>query len=122
MNEIINQIILGIESGSIYALIALGYTMVYGIIRLINFAHGDFIMVACYMIYTFFFLSKMDLVLAIVLSMLITVLLGILTERIAYRPLRKKKSPRQDGFTAEFYKTSNEATTTSIYKVCQKNP
>lgn len=93
MNEIINQIILGIESGSIYALIALGYTMVYGIIRLINFAHGDFIMVACYMIYTFFFLSKMDLVLAIVLSMLITVLLGILTERIAYRPLRKKKSP-----------------------------
>lgn len=93
MNNIINQIILGIEQGSIYALIALGYTMVYGIIRLINFAHGDFIMVSSYMIYTFLYLLGMHIALAIALSMLVTIVIGMLTERIAYRPLRKKNSP-----------------------------
>ncbi len=50
--QIINQLIIGLQTGSIYALVAVGYTMVYGIIKLINFAHGDFIMVATFMIYT----------------------------------------------------------------------
>ncbi|MFA5764712.1 MAG: branched-chain amino acid ABC transporter permease, partial [Bacilli bacterium] len=52
MSNIINQLINGIQKGSIYALVALGYTMVYGIIKLINFAHGDFIMVACFVTYS----------------------------------------------------------------------
>lgn len=93
MSEIINQIIIGIPMGSIYALVALGYTMVYGIIKLINFAHGDFIMVACFMLYTFIILLKLPAILGIILAILITIILGVLTEKVAYRPLRKKRSP-----------------------------
>lgn len=93
MSEIINQIIIGIQMGSIYALVALGYTMVYGIIKLINFAHGDFIMVACFMLYTFIILLKLPAILGIILAILITIILGVLTEKVAYRPLRKKRSP-----------------------------
>ncbi len=93
MSDIINQIILGIQTGSIYALVAIGYTMVYGIIRLINFAHGDFIMVACFMMYTFWYMLGLPAILGIIISILLTIVLGLLTERIAYRPLRKNNSP-----------------------------
>lgn len=93
MSDIINQIILGIQTGSIYALVAIGYTMVYGIIRLINFAHGDFIMVACFMMYTFWYMLGLPAFLGIIISILLTIVLGLLTERIAYRPLRKNNSP-----------------------------
>ena len=93
MSEIVNQIIIGIQMGSIYALVALGYTMVYGIIKLINFAHGDFIMVACFMLYTFIIILKLPAILGLILAILITIIIGVLTERVAYRPLRKKKSP-----------------------------
>lgn len=93
MSEIINQIIIGIQTGSIYALVALGYTMVYGIIKLINFAHGDFIMVTCFVLYTFIILLKLPAILGIILAILITIILGVLTEKVAYRPLRKKRSP-----------------------------
>lgn len=93
MSEIINQIIIGIQTGSIYALVALGYTMVYGIIKLINFAHGDFIMVTCFVLYTFIILLKLPTILSIILAILITIILGVLTEKVAYRPLRKKRSP-----------------------------
>lgn len=93
MSEIINQIIIGIQTGSIYALVALGYTMVYGIIKLINFAHGDFIMVTCFVLYTFIILLKLPTILSIILAVLITIILGVLTEKVAYRPLRKKRSP-----------------------------
>lgn len=92
MSELVNQLIIGLQMGSIYALVALGYTMVYGIIKLINFAHGDFIMVATFMIYTLVIMLGLPPVLGIILSILITIILGVLTEKIAYKPLRKSPS------------------------------
>lgn len=79
-------IISGISVGGQYALIAIGYTMVYGILRLINFAHGDVFMVAGLLM--FYLASSMPLYLAIPLMILLTVLLGFTIERVAYRPLR----------------------------------
>lgn len=88
MGDILQQILNGLSVGSIYALVALGYTMVYGIIKLINFAHGELYMLGAYLAY--FGMSKLGLsfVGAIVFSILVTCLLGYLIERIAYRPLR----------------------------------
>ena len=79
-------IISGISVGGQYALIAIGYTMVYGILRLINFAHGDVFMVAGLMMV--YFATWMPLYLAIPLMIVLTVLLGFLIERVAYKPLR----------------------------------
>lgn len=76
----------GISVGGQYALIAIGYTMVYGILRLINFAHGDVFMVAGLMMV--YFTTWMPLYLAIPLMIAATVLLGFLIERVAYKPLR----------------------------------
>ena len=90
-SEILQQIVNGIALGSIYALIALGYTMVYGIVRLINFAHGDILMVgafAGYFVSMRFGLSPFALVGAFVFSMAISALFGIVIERLAYKPLR----------------------------------
>lgn len=83
MNTLIN----GLCLGGIYALIALGYTMVYGIAKMLNFAHGDIIMVGAYAVFTTLALSGMT-VPAVIVAILVCTLLGILTERIAYRPLR----------------------------------
>lgn len=79
-------IISGISVGGQYALIAIGYTMVYGILRLINFAHGDVFMVAGLMMV--YFAASMPLFAAIPLMIILTVFLGFLIERAAYRPLR----------------------------------
>lgn len=87
--QFIQQLINGISLGSIYALIALGYTMVYGIIKLINFAHGDIYMVGAYVAFfatTFLHLSFFP---ALIVSMVVAALLGMTIERLAYRPLRK---------------------------------
>lgn len=87
----INQIINGIQVGSIYALVALGYTMVYGIVKLINFAHGDFIMVGAYVsLFSVPLLVRMGVPawLCIVLALVACALLGVVTERVAYKPLR----------------------------------
>ena len=85
---IISQIINGLQSGSIYALVALGYSMVYGIILLLNFAHGDIIMVGAYVVWY----STANLGLHPIPSMLLAVaastLLGVLIEKLAYAPLR----------------------------------
>ena len=86
--EIIQQLVNGISLGSIYALIALGYTMVYGIVKLINFAHGDVFMVGSFVGFysiTFLHLSFFP---ALILSMVACALFGVLIERIAYKPLR----------------------------------
>ncbi|WP_162840884.1 branched-chain amino acid ABC transporter permease [Hydrogenoanaerobacterium saccharovorans] len=91
----INQIINGVQVGSIYALVALGYTMVYGIVKLINFAHGDFIMVGAYVsLFSIPLLLSMGLPawLCVVFAVVACSLLGVLTERVAYKPLRN--SPR----------------------------
>ena len=87
LDYIVQQLINGISIGSVYALIALGYTMVYGIIKLINFAHGDVFMVGAYTAY-FCAKSGMGLIMSLVVSMVISGLLGMLIERMAYRPLR----------------------------------
>ena len=86
--QFFQQLINGISLGSIYALIALGYTMVYGIIRLINFAHGDIYMLGAYAGYfatTFF---KMSFFPALIFSMVVASTVGMLIERLDYRPLR----------------------------------
>ena len=81
------QILLsGVTVGSLYALIAIGYTMVYGILRLINFAHGDiFMMAGFFMVYA---VTWMPLAVAIPLVLIATVALGVLIEKAAYSPLR----------------------------------
>ena len=76
----------GISVGGQYALIAIGYTMVYGILRLINFAHGDIFMVAGLMMV--YFAASMPLFLSVPLVILLTILLGFVVERVAYKPLR----------------------------------
>jgi branched-chain amino acid transport system permease protein len=88
---VIQQLINGLSLGSIYALIALGYTMVYGIVLLINFAHGDILMVGAYA--AFFVLGAIGagpvgMVVAFIVSMIICAAFGISIERLAYRPLR----------------------------------
>ncbi len=87
----IKQLVNGVQVGSIYALVALGYTMVYGIVKLINFAHGDFIMVGGYVVvFTTPFLAGLGLPawLCIFVAVAVCSLIGVLTERIAYKPLR----------------------------------
>jgi len=88
---VLQQLINGISLGSIYALIALGYTMVYGIVLLINFAHGDILMLGAYA--AFFILGAIGagpvgMLLAFIVSMIICAVFGITIERLAYRPLR----------------------------------
>lgn len=82
------QLINGLSLGSIYALIALGYTMVYGIIRLINFAHGDIYMVGAYIGFFATTVLKISFVPALLLAMVGAGLVGMIIERVAYRPLR----------------------------------
>ena len=88
----LNFLISGISLGSIYAIIALGYTMVYGIAKMLNFAHGDVIMVGAYI--CFFAVSRFELppLAGIVLAMLVCTVLGIVIERLAYKPLRQAPS------------------------------
>ena len=86
-NTVLPYILSGISVGGQYALIAVGYTMVYGILRLINFAHGDVFMVAGLMMV--YFAASLPLYLAIPLMILVTVLLGFTIERVAYKPLRR---------------------------------
>ena len=78
----------GISIGTIYAIIALGYTMVYGIAKMLNFAHGDVIMVGGFMAYTAISRMGMPELAAVPLAMLVCVVLGMLIEGLAYRPLR----------------------------------
>ena len=84
----ITQVLNGLQLGSIYALVALGYTMVYGIILLLNFAHGDIIMVGAYI--SWLVMSKLGLnpAIAVVLSVVGCMLLGVLIDKVAYAPLR----------------------------------
>lgn len=86
--EIIQQLINGISLGSIYALIALGYTMVYGIIKLINFAHGDIFMLGAFIGFYAITIFHMNFFLALIFSMASTALIGVIIERIAYKRLR----------------------------------
>ncbi|MBR4528955.1 MAG: branched-chain amino acid ABC transporter permease [Lachnospiraceae bacterium] len=86
--DFLSYLINGLGLGSVYAIIALGYTMVYGIAKMLNFAHGDVIMIGAYV--AFFAISDMGLPLlpAILLSVAVCTVLGVLIERLAYKPLR----------------------------------
>ncbi|MDQ0200949.1 branched-chain amino acid ABC transporter permease [Neobacillus ginsengisoli] len=86
--ELIQQLVNGVSLGSIYALIALGYTMVYGIVKLINFAHGDVFMVGAFIGFYCISALHLNFFLALIISMVVCALLGVLIERIAYKPLR----------------------------------
>lgn len=88
MSQFLQQLINGISLGSIYALIALGYTMVYGIIKLINFAHGDIYMLGAYIGYIFVRYTGLGFIPTLIVSMLSCAIIGIAIERIAYKPLR----------------------------------
>jgi len=92
ISVIINQFLNGLQAGSIYALVALGYSMVYGIIMLLNFAHGDIIMVGAYMVWIVMTRLSLPPMVAVLAAVLVCTLLGMLIEKAAYSPLRK--SPR----------------------------
>ena len=89
MDKLIQTLISGLSLGSIYALIALGYTMVYGIAKMLNFAHGDIIMVGAYAVITAVFTMGLPPFIAILISIALCALLGIVIEFLAYRPLRQ---------------------------------
>ena len=90
--EFLSYLINGLGLGSVYAIIALGYTMVYGIAKMLNFAHGDVIMIGAYV--AFFALNSfgLPLVPAVLLAILTCTVLGVVIERLAYKPLRQATS------------------------------
>lgn len=89
MELLVQQLVNGLAVGSIYALIALGYTMVYGTIKLINFAHGDVYMMGAFIGYFAVMVLKMNVFLALLVAMIVCAVLGVVIERVAYKPLRK---------------------------------
>ncbi|MEO0087651.1 MAG: branched-chain amino acid ABC transporter permease [candidate division WOR-3 bacterium] len=94
MNYFFQQLLNGFQLGSVYALISLGYTMIYGIIRLINFAHGDIFMLGAYFGFYAITRLKFNFLLAIIFSMVLCMIINVIIEKIAYAPLRKKNVPR----------------------------
>ena len=92
LSTLLRQIINGLQAGSIYALVALGYRMVYGIIMLLNFAHGDIIMIGAYIAWLCMARFALNPVFAVVFAVIGCVLLGVTIEKVAYKPLRS--SPR----------------------------
>lgn len=90
--EFLTQMINGLSTGGMYALVAIGYTMVYGIAKMINFAHGEIIMVGAYLTYVVFSVLGMPVVIALIASIAGCSLLGVVTEKVAYKPLRNSSS------------------------------
>lgn len=88
VSTLIAQIINGLQTGSVYALVALGYSMVYGIIKLLNFAHGDIIMIGAYVVYYAIASFAFPPVVAVILAVLTSTALGVIIEKVAYTPLR----------------------------------
>lgn len=88
----ISYLINGISLGSVYAIIALGYTMVYGIAKMLNFAHGDVIMIGAYTIFAAFSMAGLPPIVGILLSVILCTVLGVVIEAVAYRPLRQASS------------------------------
>ena len=88
----ISNLISGIRLGSIYAIIALGYTMVYGIAKMLNFAHGDVIMIGAYVAFIALYRAGLPLIVALLFSVIVCTLLGVIIERLAYKPLRQASS------------------------------
>lgn len=89
----ISYLINGLSLGSVYAIIALGYTMVYGIAKMLNFAHGDVIMIGAYVALTCMTSAGLPPLAAVLIAVIACTVLGVLIERIAYKPLRNAASP-----------------------------
>lgn len=92
MSSFLSYVLSGISLGSIYALIALGYTMVYGIAKMLNFAHGDVIMIGGYIVYTAMTTYRLPVAVSIIIGMLTCMILGVVIEKVAYKPLRNTSS------------------------------
>lgn len=88
----ISYLINGISLGSVYAIIALGYTMVYGIAKMLNFAHGDVIMIGAFAVFAAVSMAGLPTIVGIILAVIVCTILGIVIEAIAYRPLRQASS------------------------------
>ena len=91
--SLLSYLINGISLGRVYAIIALGYTMVYGIAKMLNFAHGDVIMVGGYVVFVLASGMGLPPILAVLISMVVCTVLGMVIERVAYKPLRMAASP-----------------------------
>ncbi|MCA1932177.1 MAG: branched-chain amino acid ABC transporter permease [Calditerrivibrio sp.] len=94
LSSLFQQFLNGITVGSIYSLVALGYTMVYGIIKLINFAHGDIFMVGAFIGLIISIKMGTNFTLVIFIAIVLTSFIGVLVEKIAYKPLRNRNSAR----------------------------
>ena len=92
MMSFISYLLSGVSLGSIYAIIALGYTMVYGIAKMLNFAHGDILMVGGYAAFIALNQLGLPILVSTLLSMVICTLLGVVIEKVAYKPLRQANS------------------------------
>ena len=92
MISLLSHLLNGLSLGSVYAIIALGYTMVYGIAKMLNFAHGDVIMIGAYISFCVVFYLELPPVLALIIAMAVCMVLGIVIERLAYKPLRQAPS------------------------------
>ena len=90
--EFLSYLISGISLGSVYAIIALGYTMVYGIAKMLNFAHGDVIMIGGYVSFCAMFYLGLPNIVAVLMAVVVCTVLGIVIERLAYKPLRNAPS------------------------------
>lgn len=92
MSSFFTYVFNGISLGSVYAIIALGYTMVYGIAKMLNFAHGDIIMVGAFVAYFAISSYHLPVFVAVILSVVVCTVLGVLIEKLAYKPLRQASS------------------------------
>lgn len=88
----LSYLIGGLGLGSVYAIIALGYSMVYGIAKMLNFAHGDVIMVGAFIAYFAISSYHLPILVAVILSVAVCTVLGVLIEKLAYKPLRQASS------------------------------
>jgi branched-chain amino acid transport system permease protein len=98
---IAQQLVNGLILGSMYALVAIGFTMIYGIIRLINFAHGDIVMIGAFVTLGLVISGKIPFPVIIILVFIAGALMGILIERAAFRPMRG--APQVTGFIKELF-------------------
>lgn len=85
----LTYLINGISLGSVYAIIALGYTMVYGIAKMLNFAHGDVIMIGCYAVFMTMSMQSWPPLVSLIFAVVVCTALGVIIEKIAYKPLRR---------------------------------
>ena len=118
----ISYLVNGLSLGSVYALIALGYTMVYGIAKMLNFAHGDVIMIGAYVALITMKQAGLPTWVAILISIIACTVLGVLMERVAYKPLRNATSSLAVLITAIGVSSASECSTSDLRCECTDIP